>query len=1316
MSAGAVSTGPFRGLLPFDETSGELFFGREQEADALLRLVLSEGNRTAALTGESGVGKTSLCRAVLLPALAQRGIQGICLGGYADLDGEILRATGRAGADPPSPGEPSSDYVGRIARGGRGGTVLILDHLEEALADETGAAADLGVLLARVVELAGSRVRFLLCIDAPWFSRLDRLHAAAGIAAAPPAWMTLERLGEAQAAEILERTALASGIFFETGLAGVIAADLCRRRPCLPADIQIMGRVVLDHRLTSIRKYQHSGGADVLMHVFFDRVCAEAGGRPALRILLDVTAAPGSNGQQIAARTHLPRSRVDDALAVFVARGILRARRTSQGDAHALIHTCLAERVHAFAAVERARGDRLRRILRKRVMSGDRMTLREIVGVRRFLGTALGSDEETLVARSLRRKAFQAGVGLVIAVALLVAVFVNLRQSYTLAYDPPGGGAGARVVVRLGRPSLSFLYFLPSRPPLGSILADTGFSAAGMVPEIARGIAEGRASGKREASEAPVPGWLRDTLNGLRPVPRGVAKVLLGDPTGITSLKHAFTDPLARRETLDALAVIGRGRAGEDEILAAALAEPSADLRRRAVEVAAAVNRRHGGGAHSATLRQALGDKSPDVRGAVLRESAALDPKEAAAIFAVALADRDPSFRRSAEEALMALADRAPSAAAEAVGQAIQSQRPDAGVRRAGMALLDRLAAKAPAESAAVLARLAADGKTAEEARVAALLSLRRSSLAAPELAAMLAAAVVPDASPRLRAAALPLYARLIEPEKAEEIARAEMKGPPAARAAGAAVWGAVAVKRPDLAAKPLKSLVYDPSVEIRVEAARALAYLKKDGIGLAEKMMKDGNAEVQRAAIESTLALAPVNPYAVADLLGRTIKNVRPPIRRALVEALGRLGETRPAVVIAPLAKALRDKDGTATRAAAAAAFCGIVRHKDAAAVSPYLRVAARDQDRQVREAAASCLGDLAKVDSKGAAKMSAELSASAEPALRAAAAESLGRLAGQTSDVSLAVVVPLLDDPERAVRMAAERALVAADRGPSDMQQADKALAAALAHGDPEERRVVIAAAARHGVLSVMRQGISDGDESVRLAAVRAAGDMDPPALDLIGAAVHDSAEAVRAAAARVLAARGAAARAGTPEALPLFEALLRGGDPAAREAAIAALGDLAGTGEPAARLLGEALGQRSESVRTQAALALGRLAEREPDHAAPHLERALRDPSYDVRAAAIPGLALAAARKNRPADLGKALESAEADSPRRFVVLEALVIQARAGEGAHKEPARQELSRIANQGPPLARLAAQIGLSFLHNSTSAEMHRFISRLLGG
>jgi hypothetical protein len=95
-------------------------------------------------------------------------------------------------------------------------------------------------------------------------------------------------------------------------------------------------------------------------------------------------------------------------------------------------------------------------------------------------------------------------------------------------------------------------------------------------------------------------------------------------------------------------------------------------------------------------------------------------------------------------------------------------------------------------------------------------------------------------------------------------------------------------------------------------------------------------------------------------------------------------------------------------------------------------------------------------------------------------------------------------------------------------------------------------------------------------------------------------------------------------------------------------------------------------------------------------------------------MPGLALAWSRKQTVDQLAAALVGSEADSPRRFVALEALVVKAQQGQRPERDAARRALERAAQSGPPLARLAAQIGRSFV-SEPPATMHRFIERLLG-
>jgi HEAT repeat protein len=1334
----------FGTLVPFDERDSEGFFGRDRDVAALDGLLAGDA-RVVAFTGPSGVGKTSLLRAGLTPVLAKRGFTVITLTSYADLERELVRAISQVGIAPPVPGQDAADYLGDVARAIKGGVVIILDQLEQVLADAGGAPGGspntIVEIATRVLEEGGPRTRLVLSIDGAAFAQLEPVYAAVGSRAGARTSMSLPPLDEHQVADILEKGAVHSGTPFESGMAGAVAADLCDQgRRCRAFDLQLTVRAIADLKIGALRRYRRSGGARALPNTWLTEVCARAGGPLARRALLAAVAPSGVTAADLGPEAGDKAPRGAAVLSALEARGLLVARAAARSEVFTLAHPALREVVEEFAIADRARATVSRRMLRRRMATGQRLRVREVYEVVRNLRGTLAPDERLALRRSLGGLGMRVGLAVALVVMLVTALYADSRRAYTLGLDPSNGGGGARVVVRLGRERWSFLNFLPNKPPLGSIIADTGYTAGGLERETAARIGANRVSGTLERAtgsegRSHVPNWLREVLNGLKPVPRGIVKALLGDPDGVVALKQAFSDPAARPEILSALAVIGHGGAGEDEILAGALADAAPEIRRKGVAVAAAIARRQAseptGGkqagakadprqkperqAHAATLRAALADRSPDVRAAVLSEAPTLPASEAAAIVTLALRDSDPTLRRRAEEATEELAARAPAAVVDALADLMQSN--DAGARRAALALFEPIAAKAPAACAPVLVRVVLSERVPEDARVAALQILRRTGPPSPVLRPALEKAIRPETSPRLRAAALPLYARLVSPAEAEEIARNEMKGPPAARAASAAVWGAVAATRPEEAAKPLKSMVYDPVVEVRVEAARAYGMLRREGLELAEKALADPNPEVERAALESALSLAATNPYPVADMLGRAVKTVRPAVRKSVVEALARMGESRPAVVLPPLARAIKDSD-VATRVAAANGFCALAG-KNAAATAPYLRIAARDDRDEVRTAAAACLDEVAAGDPKGAARMAAELAESGEPSVRIAAAEALGRVGGETSKLALPTLLKLLGDPDPAVRLVVERAFATGPVGEGldtlDKRRATdiaRGLEAALVRGGVAERKLIVAAAVRGAMWDLLRQAARDGDDNVRLEAVRAAGAGKGPGLEIVRGAVDDRAQIVRAEAMRLLA--GGAAG-GARDALPTFEAMLHGPDPAARVAAAAGIGELPDAGEGGVRLLAEALGARSEAVRAAAARALGRIAARDPERAAPPLEKAVRDAAYDVRSAALPGLALAWSRKLTPQEIGHTLATSDTDSTRRFVALEALVaVGQRTDNPAARTAARQELERIAEGGPALARLAARIGRSFA-DAPAAEMHAFIERLFG-
>ena len=258
----------------------------------------------------------------------------------------------------------------------------------------------------------------------------------------------------------------------------------------------------------------------------------------------------------------------------------------------------------------------------------------------------------------------------------------------------------------------------------------------------------------------------------------------------------------------------------------------------------------------------------------------------------------------------------------------------------------------------------------------------------------------------------------------------------------------------------------------------------------------------------------------------------------------------------------------------------------------------------------------------------------------MRAAAADALGTVGAEAAALALPTLLKLIADSDPQVRANAERAFA---KGVGKLEgkryaEAEKALEGALVQGDAAERKLIVSAAAKAGLWGLLRQAARDGDEAVRLEAVRAAGASKGPGLEMVRGAVDDRV------AGRARARRCACSRVGRVGARATCcrhsRRCCTARDASARTAAVAGIGELPDAGEAGVRLLGEALAQRSEALRAAAARALGRLAEREPARVAPYLERAVRDVSYDVRSAALPGLALAWSQRQDARELGRVL----------------------------------------------------------------------------
>ncbi|WP_031498795.1 helix-turn-helix domain-containing protein [Streptomyces bicolor] len=191
---------PYRGLARFDVGDAELFFGRDEMADALARTVTE--HRVFAVFGPSGSGKSSLLRAGLIPRL--RSLDGPHRPAAVRIltPGEHPLRTHAAVCDP-APGE--------------GDTWLIVDQFEEifTLCRDPGERAG---FLARLLAAAepASRLRVVLGVRADFYGRCAEHRELAD--ALREANLLVGPMSPAELREAIVRPAQAAGLIVEREL------------------------------------------------------------------------------------------------------------------------------------------------------------------------------------------------------------------------------------------------------------------------------------------------------------------------------------------------------------------------------------------------------------------------------------------------------------------------------------------------------------------------------------------------------------------------------------------------------------------------------------------------------------------------------------------------------------------------------------------------------------------------------------------------------------------------------------------------------------------------------------------------------------------------------------------------------------------------------------------------------------------------------------------------------------------------------------------------------------------------------------------
>ena len=227
---------PYLGLSPYGERDADLFFGRRRERDLVVADLLT--SRLTVLYGPSGVGKSSLLRAAVLPRL--RGGDGLPSGGsrrivalvddwHGDPAEAVLRAVAAAAGVTGEPPEelPFDDALAQLVERADGILLLVLDQFEEYFLYHDGDGLRGG--LPRFLARPDVRGRVLISLREDAVAELDRLDGAG--ASLFGNLLRLGPLSEPAAREAIERPLDGGAATLEPGLADAVLRLLQEREP-----------------------------------------------------------------------------------------------------------------------------------------------------------------------------------------------------------------------------------------------------------------------------------------------------------------------------------------------------------------------------------------------------------------------------------------------------------------------------------------------------------------------------------------------------------------------------------------------------------------------------------------------------------------------------------------------------------------------------------------------------------------------------------------------------------------------------------------------------------------------------------------------------------------------------------------------------------------------------------------------------------------------------------------------------------------------------------------------------------------------------
>lgn len=473
--APSIAPPPFRRLAPFTEADRGHLLGRDAELSALVEHVLFRPR--VVVTAASGVGKTSLLRAGLVPRLDGLVTRALYVSCRVEPAAAIIAGL--------APGAEDVVAAARVALAGGGRVVLVLDQLEAVLVDEPGGARARGDRgwLAELLAFDAGRTGALALVLAVREDHLARLLDRADLRAEGAPIVRLGPLAAAGAREALERPLTERRLAIAPELLDALLEDLVAAAAALapelgwdgapavyPPHLQLAGAVLHealapDERCLTLEHYRRLGGLDAIVGEHLERVLETELDAEAATIARDLFLALVTGVHTRAARTeaelldrvsHDP-ARVTAVLEALRSSGlVVRVGRAGGEPAWELVHDSLVPRVQSWLDrrdLARRRAQELVRYHLRHARADaprylSRAELREVdahPGVvdeleaewqrRRRRGAPLAPSPRALVARSraIARRSRLAAIGLVAIMLAVVGLAVNDRRTTAAA-------------------------------------------------------------------------------------------------------------------------------------------------------------------------------------------------------------------------------------------------------------------------------------------------------------------------------------------------------------------------------------------------------------------------------------------------------------------------------------------------------------------------------------------------------------------------------------------------------------------------------------------------------------------------------------------------------------------------------------------------------------------------------------------------------------------------------------------------------------------------------------------------------------------